>query len=212
MGNDSKRVLIALLATSLILSGVSKKANAEASVSETTAIYALSREEIKVTKHIVKKGDTLSGISKKYYGISSYWRELATFNGLSDPNKIYKGQIIKVPNNLEDLLEYVYEFDETEDKTYIVQEGDTLYGICHRFYSVGGNAVIWRLATYNKLYNPNYIRTGQRLLIPSYEELMETKCIDYSSCYPEPKPEHCDHHDHEGHRHGHGRTLTPHFD
>jgi LysM repeat protein len=39
----------------------------------------------------VKKGDTLSGIAKKY---GTTYQELARINNISDPNKIYVGQKI----------------------------------------------------------------------------------------------------------------------
>ena len=43
--------------------------------------------------YTVKSGDTLSGIAKKY---NTTWQKLATKNGISNPNKIYPGQKIKI--------------------------------------------------------------------------------------------------------------------
>lgn len=49
----------------------------------------------------VKKGDTLSAISKKYYG--SYNKYMTIFEAnkpmLSDPDKIYPGQVLRIPKN-----------------------------------------------------------------------------------------------------------------
>jgi GH25 family lysozyme M1 (1,4-beta-N-acetylmuramidase) len=45
------------------------------------------------TYYIVKAGDTLSGIAKKY---NTTYQELARKNNISNPNKIYVGQKIKV--------------------------------------------------------------------------------------------------------------------
>ena len=43
--------------------------------------------------YIVKKGDTLSGIAKKY---DTTYQEIAKKNGISNPNKIYVGQKLKI--------------------------------------------------------------------------------------------------------------------
>uniref|UniRef100_A0AAU6R5Y9 Endolysin n=1 Tax=Micrococcus phage Olihed TaxID=3092209 RepID=A0AAU6R5Y9_9CAUD len=46
--------------------------------------------------YTVSKGETLSGIAAKY---GTTWQVLQSLNGLSDPNKIYPGQKIKVPGS-----------------------------------------------------------------------------------------------------------------
>ena len=46
--------------------------------------------------YIVKKDDTLSEIAEKY-GVASY-EELAEYNGIKNPNLIYEGQKIRIPN------------------------------------------------------------------------------------------------------------------
>lgn len=45
----------------------------------------------------VQRGDTLIGIAKRYYGHPSQFQDIAAYNSLKDPNKIYVGQIIKLP-------------------------------------------------------------------------------------------------------------------
>lgn len=45
------------------------------------------------TTHTVKKGETLSGIAKKY---NTTYQFLAKINNIADPNKIYVGQVIKL--------------------------------------------------------------------------------------------------------------------
>ena len=47
------------------------------------------------TEYVVKKGDTLSGIAKRY---NTNYQALAQYNRIADPNKIYIGQQIKIPN------------------------------------------------------------------------------------------------------------------
>ena len=45
----------------------------------------------------VKKGDTLSGISRKFSGHGSYFPQILLFNEIKDPNKIYTGHVLKIP-------------------------------------------------------------------------------------------------------------------
>lgn len=49
--------------------------------------------------HTVEKGDTLSAIAKKHYGKSSRWRAIFEANRdvLSDPDRIFPGQVLKLP-------------------------------------------------------------------------------------------------------------------
>jgi len=48
--------------------------------------------------HIVKSGDTLSAICRKYYGDASLYPKLAAFNNIKNPNLIYVGDVIKIPD------------------------------------------------------------------------------------------------------------------
>lgn len=48
------------------------------------------------TVYTVKYGDTLSAIAKKY---GTTYQKLASYNGISNPNKISAGQKIKIPGN-----------------------------------------------------------------------------------------------------------------
>lgn len=54
-----------------------------------------------VTFHVVERGDTLGAISKKYLGKSSLYMKIFEANRglLSDPDKIYPGQKIRIPLN-----------------------------------------------------------------------------------------------------------------
>lgn len=45
----------------------------------------------------IRSGDTLSSISKKYYGSASYYSALAKYNGIRNPNLIYPGRTLKLP-------------------------------------------------------------------------------------------------------------------
>ena len=100
--------------------------------------------------YVVKKGDTLTKIAKLY---KTTYQNLASYNNISNPNKIYIGQIIKIPNS----------FDEVAPSKYIVKKGDSLTSIAKRYNKN------WKsLYEDNKKVignNPNKIYPGQVLVI-----------------------------------------------
>ena len=57
------------------------------------AVQAIVNGESQKVYYTVKSGDTLSGIASKY---GTTYQKLASMNGISDPNKIYVGQKIRV--------------------------------------------------------------------------------------------------------------------
>ena len=95
--------------------------------------------------YTVQKGDTLSGIAIKY---GTTYQELAKINNITNPNLIYAGQVIKVPNNDVSVIEY------------IVQPGDTLSYIASRY-----DTTYQRLAQINNISDPNLIYPGQIIKI-----------------------------------------------
>ena len=63
--------------------------------------YPSVKEEVTPTpsssdyEYIVKRGDTLSGIARRY---NTTYQELARYNNIANPNLIYVNQVIKIPN------------------------------------------------------------------------------------------------------------------
>jgi nucleoid-associated protein YgaU len=49
------------------------------------------------TTHVVKAGDMLMKISKKYYGDENKYKIIMEANNITDPNKIAVGQTLKIP-------------------------------------------------------------------------------------------------------------------
>lgn len=47
--------------------------------------------------YTIKKGDTLGSISKKFYGTTTKWKEIAETNKISNPATIKIGQVIEIP-------------------------------------------------------------------------------------------------------------------
>jgi len=99
--------------------------------------------------YTVKAGDTLSGIAAKF---GTSWQSLQAINNLPDPNKIYPGQVLKVPGGAAPT--------PPAAQTYTVKSGDTLSGIAAKY------GTSWQhLAQINGLANPNLIYPGQVLKI-----------------------------------------------
>jgi LysM repeat protein len=53
--------------------------------------------EILVSEIVIKKGDTLSGISRKFSGKGSYYPQILLFNDIKNPNLIRTGDSLRVP-------------------------------------------------------------------------------------------------------------------
>ncbi len=47
--------------------------------------------------YVVKKGDTMLSICKKHYGTAAKMDEVVKFNNMEDANKLYVGQVVKLP-------------------------------------------------------------------------------------------------------------------
>ena len=86
-----------------ILSGVAGTAKPRAKGAASLAgIYAGQKKGTKtITKHTVVSGDTLSAITKKYYGSATkpYWDLIQKANSdiIKDANLIYPGQVFNIP-------------------------------------------------------------------------------------------------------------------
>lgn len=50
-------------------------------------------------KYTIKSGDTLAGIAGKYTLAKEYYIGLANLNNIANPNVIYAGQVIDIPDN-----------------------------------------------------------------------------------------------------------------
>lgn len=97
--------------------------------------------------YTVKSGDTLSSIANKY---GTTYQELARINGISNPNKIYPGQVLKIGGGSS--------IPSTE--YYIVKSGDTLSAIAKKY-----GTTVNQLASWNNIANVNKIYVGQKLRV-----------------------------------------------
>lgn len=105
--------------------------------------------------HLVKRGETLAGISRMY-GVSM--SAISGVNGIVDVNRIWAGTYLWIPSENVPPTEPPGPTCRTK---VTVQRGDTL-GKIARSWGVS----VWRLASTNGIRNVNLIYPGQRLCIP----------------------------------------------
>ncbi len=111
--------------------------------------------------YIVKKNDTLSKITKEFYGTNEYIDKLAIYNGIENKNMIYINQIINIPS--------IYKLNEIEEIMYIVKKDDTLEQISNIYYGTPFFGLL--LKEYNCI--TNNIKENDVIYIPSYNKLIE---------------------------------------
>jgi len=101
--------------------------------------------------HVVQPGEWLLQIARQY-GVD--WRELAAYNNIVNPNRIYPGQVLRIPGT-------GGQPPAGNEILYTVQPGDNLFRIALRY-----NLNYLYLASYNGIANPHQIRVGQVIRIP----------------------------------------------
>ena len=52
---------------------------------------------LRYATHIVQPGETLGTIAQRYYGNSAKYMVIAAFNGMTNPNLIHVGQVLRIP-------------------------------------------------------------------------------------------------------------------
>jgi len=133
----------------------------------TTAAYAKPNGWATICNHTVKSGETIFCIARGY-GVDPW--AIASYNGVVNPNKIYPGQVLAIPDAYASLPAGptcppqcgVTPGDCTCSAYHTIVSGENLYRIS-LYYGVS----MWRIAECNEIYNLNYIRAGDTLCIPS---------------------------------------------
>ena len=117
--------------------------------------------------YTVKEGDDLWTVSEKIYGSGYNWVDIAEANKLENPEVLFVGSKLNVPNVEKKEIVSEEQTDKTNPITgisYNVKEGDSLWDIAVRSYGDGYKWV--EISRVNKLVNPNIIHPGNILQLP----------------------------------------------
>ena len=99
--------------------------------------------------YVIQPGDTLSGIAQRYGTTVS---ALSSLNGISNPDLIYAGNTIRVPENGGS--------GGSGAQYYTIRPGDTLSGIAVKF-----GTTVNALSALNGISNPDLIYAGNTIRV-----------------------------------------------
>ena len=129
------------------------------------------------SEHVVASGENLVVISQ-HYGLTP--DDIARANELSNPDLLWKGQLLLIPASSEFIPQVMEELErrkseELEKKNqvdpvkitaYVVSNGDSLWSIANKF-----NLSIDTLFACNTLKDPDYLKPGTTLKVPNQDGL-----------------------------------------
>ena len=113
--------------------------------------------------YVVRRGDTLSKIALKY---GTTVNAIARLNGIRNPNLIYVGQILQIPNTSNNAV--------TSAIDYTIQRGDTLSEIASRY-----GTTVNVLANLNGIRNPNRIYAGNIIKVPITTRVISNTNVEH---------------------------------
>ena len=113
-----------------------------------------------MAEYIVSKGHNLSSISKKIYGNSNKYMDIARRNGITDVNSLKIGQKLIIDDNINKATANKNNISNNK-RQYIVSKADTLTKIAH-----DNNTTLNDLVKINNIKDINSILIGQVINIP----------------------------------------------
>lgn len=122
------------------------------------------------TTHVVQKGETLYGIAKKY---SLSVKDIYKANNLTENDVIKAGQKLKIPVETKDDTAQVSVTTTGKTTTYVVQKGDTFYGIAKNY-----GIKVDELYSLNGMSSKTLLKVGMKLKVPGNEAIADIKDVD----------------------------------
>lgn len=111
--------------------------------------------------YMVKKGDTLYSIARRFYGDGKMWSVIWKANRgvVKEPSRLAAGVRLRLPDHAE-------EKEDPEYETYIVQKGDTLSKISRLHYGTSKFVDLILEANRDTIREPGRLRVGMLVRIP----------------------------------------------
>ncbi|MFN8596027.1 MAG: LysM peptidoglycan-binding domain-containing protein [Anaerolineae bacterium] len=132
-------------------------------------VAPVAAQDSSATVYVVQAGDTLSSIARRY-GVTA--ADLASANGLLNPNLIYVGQRLRIPTAATITTPKPTAAPTTSpaktsnppatNRIHVVQSGETLFRIATQY-----GTSVQAIANANTLSNIALIYVGQQLIIPA---------------------------------------------
>jgi len=131
--------------------------------------------------HVVQKGETLSSISRKYYGTEGKWRLIHEANKsvIPNPDALPLGAKLKIPpksgtattevasaGSARPVLTTRAESAAPAQRTYTAKGGDTLYRIALKYYGDGSKWKDILRANSDKIQQDRDLKAGMVVVIP----------------------------------------------
>ena len=111
----------------------------------------------KSSVHVVKRGDTLYGVARRY-GVTI--PALAEANGMSSKSHLTAGERLEIPGRGASGSSDSASAAESTRMTYKVRSGDTLSEIADKF-----NVSVSQLMSWNRMRQSSSLRAGQKLVV-----------------------------------------------
>lgn len=157
MKEKYKKLLSSVLATGVILTASGCSHNNNNTQNNQTGCNTVT-PTYSSKYYTVQRGDTLTGISKAVYGTAAYWDEIVYYNNITNPDVIKEGQQLLLPT--------IYEMYH-----YEIRKGDTLSELCYKRYGTSNKDLVYLVAYYNGISNPDVIQLGQTVVFPEIDTL-----------------------------------------
>ncbi len=133
--------------------------------------------------HVIRQGETLSDISKRYFGTTTRWKEILRLNPGVDPKKMKPGDeiVVSLPSPAikrsapvvqgrtapqEPVAHAATKAPAAASRTYTVKRGDTLGGIAKAMLGSATRADEIYAANRGVLKSPHDLTIGMELVIP----------------------------------------------
>jgi len=135
---------------------------------ETAKEYDLPK--LRVSYHKVAKGETLTQISRKYYGRANSWRQILKANSmlLTAPEQLRPGMKLRIPKLASSKVADKPAAKTPGDKrrTHVVKKGETLSHISERYYKKSNRWQQILSANSESLHRPEDLKVGMKIVIP----------------------------------------------